>query len=88
MVIETFVDSVDHPPITGQRDNVLARGYWGGAQTGEVVAGAGGGLDLLGIVLQQGRVGLAGTATEVLDHPEIGPLFLGGVVRGLGPAPG
>ena len=37
-----------------------------------------------GIVLQQGRVGLAGTAAEVLDHPEIGPLFLGGAVRGLG----
>ena len=31
-----------------------------------------------GIVLQQGRVALAGTAAEVLDHPEIGPLFLGG----------
>ena len=42
-----------------------------------------------GIVLQQGRVGLAGTAAEVLDHPEIGPLFLGGAVRGLGrTAPG
>ena len=37
-----------------------------------------------GIVLQQGRVGLAGTAAEVLEHPEIGPLFLGGAVRGLG----
>jgi branched-chain amino acid transport system ATP-binding protein len=37
-----------------------------------------------GIVLQQGRVALAGTAGEVLDHPEIGPLFLGGAVTGLG----
>jgi branched-chain amino acid transport system ATP-binding protein len=46
------------------------------------------GMSDYGIVLQQGRVGLAGTASEVLDHPEIGPLFLGGVVRGLGPAPG
>ena len=31
-----------------------------------------------------GAGGLAGTAAEVLDHPEIGPLFLGGAVRGLG----
>ena len=37
-----------------------------------------------GIVLQQGRVALTGTAAEVLEHPEIGPLFLGGAVRGLG----
>ena len=37
-----------------------------------------------GVVLQQGRVALAGTAAEVLEHPEIGPLFLGGAVRGLG----
>jgi branched-chain amino acid transport system ATP-binding protein len=36
-----------------------------------------------GIVLQQGRVALTGTAAEVLDHPEIGPLFLGGAVRDL-----
>ena len=41
-----------------------------------------------GIVLQQGRVGLAGTAAEVLDHPEIGPLFLGGAARGLGSTTG
>jgi len=33
-----------------------------------------------GIVLQQGRLALAGTAKEVLNHPEIGHLFLGGVV--------
>jgi branched-chain amino acid transport system ATP-binding protein len=37
-----------------------------------------------GIVLQQGRVALTGTAAQVLEHPEIGPLFLGGAVRGLG----
>jgi branched-chain amino acid transport system ATP-binding protein len=36
------------------------------------------------VVLQQGRVVLAGTASFVLNHPEIGPLFLGGAVRGLG----
>jgi branched-chain amino acid transport system ATP-binding protein len=34
-----------------------------------------------GIVLQQGRLALAGTASEVLDHPEIGHLFLGGAVQ-------
>lgn len=33
-----------------------------------------------GIVLQQGRLALEGTAREVLDHPEIGHLFLGGAV--------
>jgi branched-chain amino acid transport system ATP-binding protein len=34
-----------------------------------------------GMVLQQGRLALAGAASEVLDHPEIGHLFLGGVMR-------
>lgn len=34
-----------------------------------------------GIVLQQGRLALDGTAQDVLNHPEIGHLFLGGVVR-------
>ncbi len=34
-----------------------------------------------GLVLQQGRLALAGPAAEVLDHPEIGHLFLGGVMR-------
>jgi branched-chain amino acid transport system ATP-binding protein len=33
-----------------------------------------------GIVLQQGRLALAGPAQEILDHPEIGHLFLGGAV--------
>jgi branched-chain amino acid transport system ATP-binding protein len=37
-----------------------------------------------GLVLQQGRLALAGTATDVLDHPEIGHLFLGGVMRAAG----
>ena len=34
-----------------------------------------------GIVLQQGRLALHGTADEVLNHPEIGHLFLGGAVK-------
>lgn len=33
-----------------------------------------------GIVLQQGRTVLRGTADEVLHHPQIGHLFLGGTV--------
>jgi branched-chain amino acid transport system ATP-binding protein len=33
-----------------------------------------------GLVLQQGRLALAGTASEVLNHPEIGRLFLGGAM--------
>ena len=35
-----------------------------------------------GLVLQQGRLALSGTASEVLNHPEIGRLFLGGAMRG------
>jgi len=31
-----------------------------------------------GVVLENGRVRLAGTGTEVLEHPEIGSLYLGG----------
>jgi len=31
-----------------------------------------------GVVLENGRVRLAGTGAEVLDHPEIGSLYLGG----------
>ncbi len=34
-----------------------------------------------GLVLQQGRLVLAGTASEVLHHPEIGHLFLGGTAH-------
>jgi len=37
-----------------------------------------------GLVLQQGRLALAGTAAEVLEHPEIGHLFLGGVIHATG----
>lgn len=33
------------------------------------------------IVLQQGRLALFGEANKVLNHPEIGHLFLGGAVR-------
>ena len=31
-----------------------------------------------GVVLENGRVRLTGTGTEVLEHPEIGVLYLGG----------
>jgi branched-chain amino acid transport system ATP-binding protein len=39
------------------------------------------GISDYGIVLQQGRLALDGTAQAVLNHPEIGHLFLGGVVQ-------
>ncbi|MEM7537710.1 MAG: ABC transporter ATP-binding protein [Chloroflexota bacterium] len=39
------------------------------------------GISDYGIVLQQGRLALSGTAEGVLNHPEIGPLFLGGTVK-------
>ena len=31
-----------------------------------------------GVVMENGRVRLAGSGTEVLEHPEIGALYLGG----------
>jgi hypothetical protein len=34
------------------------------------------------VVLENGRVRLAGTGREVLEHPEIGALYLGGSVAG------
>jgi branched-chain amino acid transport system ATP-binding protein len=34
-----------------------------------------------GIVLQQGQLALAGTAREILEHPQIGHLFLGAAVE-------
>jgi branched-chain amino acid transport system ATP-binding protein len=37
-----------------------------------------------GVVLENGRVRLSGTGREVLDHPEIGALYLGGASRGPG----
>jgi ABC-type branched-subunit amino acid transport system ATPase component len=35
-----------------------------------------------GVVMENGVVRLAGTGTEVLNHPEIGELYLGGAVKG------
>jgi branched-chain amino acid transport system ATP-binding protein len=37
-----------------------------------------------GVVLENGTVRLAGTGQEVLDHPEIGALYLGGAVASAG----
>ena len=37
-----------------------------------------------GVVLENGLVRLAGTGQEVLDHPEIGALYLGGAVAPAG----
>jgi ABC-type branched-subunit amino acid transport system ATPase component len=39
-----------------------------------------------GVVMENGRVRLAGTGQEVLEHPEIGALYLGGAVKGPGEA--
>jgi len=33
-----------------------------------------------GVVMESGRVRLSGTGREVLEHPEIGALYLGGAV--------
>jgi branched-chain amino acid transport system ATP-binding protein len=42
-----------------------------------------------GVVLENGQVRLAGTGRDVLEHPEIGALYLGGAVTpGGGAAPG
>ncbi len=37
-----------------------------------------------GVVLENGQVRLSGTGREVLEHPEIGALYLGGAVSGAG----
>jgi len=37
-----------------------------------------------GVVLENGMVRLAGSGQEVLDHPEIGALYLGGAVAPAG----
>jgi branched-chain amino acid transport system ATP-binding protein len=37
-----------------------------------------------GVVLENGRVRLSGTGKEVLEHPEIGALYLGGAVAPAG----
>ena len=39
-----------------------------------------------GVVMENGRVRLAGTGREVLEHPEIGALYLGGAVKEAGGA--
>ena len=39
-----------------------------------------------GVVLENGQVRLAGSGQEVLEHPEIGALYLGGAVSSGGPA--
>jgi branched-chain amino acid transport system ATP-binding protein len=41
-----------------------------------------------GVVLENGQVRLAGSGKEVLEHPEIGALYLGGAVNGAGGGPG
>jgi ABC-type branched-subunit amino acid transport system ATPase component len=40
-----------------------------------------------GVVLENGRVRLTGTGTEVLEHPEIGALYLGGSAAAASPEP-
>ena len=40
-----------------------------------------------GVVLENGVVRLTGSGREVLEHPEIGALYLGGAVTGSGAAP-
>ena len=41
-----------------------------------------------GVVLENGLVRLAGTGREVLEHPEIGALYLGGAVSDSGSSNG
>lgn len=41
-----------------------------------------------GVVMENGTVRLAGTGREVLEHPEIGELYLGGAVKRTGNSPG
>jgi branched-chain amino acid transport system ATP-binding protein len=36
-----------------------------------------------GVVLENGTVRLTGSGREVLEHPEIGALYLGGTVEGV-----
>ena len=40
-----------------------------------------------GLVLENGKVRLTGTGREILEHPEIGALYLGGGVSARPPAP-
>ena len=39
-----------------------------------------------GVVLENGKVRLTGTGTEVLNNPEIGALYLGGSIEETEPA--
>ncbi len=43
-------------------------------------------LSTRGLVLENGKVRLAGTGREILEHPEIGSLYLGGAVSSTTPA--
>jgi ABC-type branched-subunit amino acid transport system ATPase component len=38
-----------------------------------------------GVVIENGRVRLSGSGREVLEHPEIAELYLGGAIRSAGP---
>jgi ABC-type branched-subunit amino acid transport system ATPase component len=38
-------------------------------------------LSSAGVVMENGQVRLKGSGREVLEHPEIGALYLGGTVR-------
>jgi branched-chain amino acid transport system ATP-binding protein len=44
-------------------------------------------LSTRGLVLENGKVRLTGTGREILEHPEIGSLYLGGAVASTTPAP-
>ncbi len=44
-------------------------------------------LSTRGLVLENGKVRLTGTGREILEHPEIGSLYLGGAVSSTTPAP-
>jgi branched-chain amino acid transport system ATP-binding protein len=45
-------------------------------------------LSTQGVVLENGQVRLSGSGKEVLEHPEIGALYLGGAVTSGGAVPG
>jgi ABC-type branched-subunit amino acid transport system ATPase component len=44
-------------------------------------------LSTRGLVLENGKVRLSGTGREILEHPEIGSLYLGGAVSAAAPEP-
>jgi ABC-type branched-subunit amino acid transport system ATPase component len=43
-------------------------------------------LSTRGLVMENGKVRLTGTGREILEHPEIGALYLGGAVSDTTPA--